>query len=192
MSQLVFLMGVSGAGKNTIQDVLFDDDMFVGINTTTTRPMRAGEEQGVQYDFVTDEVFQGLIDDDDFIEYALVHKKYYYGTRKSLVQSALGEWKTVLKQVDMAWWEQILKQDDVRSYARSVFMDIDDETIKTRILLRDPSTEWEEIERRIESAQYERAKAQELCDIYVDVSVWDKETQLAEVRALIEWLHLYS
>ena len=64
---------------------------YITVNTTTTRPIRPGEINGVTYDFVSDERFDELVQHDDFIEYAWVHKKYRYGTRKSLIQKATQE-----------------------------------------------------------------------------------------------------
>jgi guanylate kinase len=150
--------------------------------------MRSGEVQGDIYDFVSDERFEELKQQHDFIEYALVHQQYYYGTRKSLVQSAFAAGKNVLKQVDIHGWEDIVEQDDVRQYSRSVFMDVSDETMRERITQRDSTTSEEDIQHRLESARYERLKAEELCDVVIDVDGMTPENQLDVVREIIREL----
>lgn len=183
----IFLMWVSGSGKTTIQPGLLamKELDLVQVNTTITRPMRLGEIQGEFYDFVSDERFEELKRQDDFIEYALVHQQYYYGTRKSLVDKAFATWKNVLKQVDIHGREQIMAQDNVRQYSRSVFMDVSDETMRERILQRDITTSKEDIHHRLESAHYERLKAQELCDVVIYVDGMSPEEQLDAVKGII-------
>ncbi|USN56842.1 MAG: guanylate kinase [Candidatus Peribacteria bacterium] len=185
--KLIFLMGVSGSGKNTVQPGLLADEslQLEQVNTTTTRPLRPGENHGLFYDFVSQERFDELIQAGDFIEYALVHDKYYYGTRKSLVQDVFSHHKNVLKQLDIHGWEQIVHRPEVRSYARSVFMTISDETIRQRILSRDETIAEEEIQRRLMSAHYERQKATELCDVVIDVEDMTPEEQCHRLKDLI-------
>ncbi len=188
MSQkAIFLMGVAGSGKTTIQpDLLAEKDFhFAQVNTTTTRPMRDGEVQGEMYDFVSDEIFEKMKDADAFVEYALVHQKYYYATPKQAIEDAFVQGNNVLKQVDILGWEQIMEQDDVREYARSVFMDVSDETMRARMVARDVSITEEEILRRLESAQYERVRAQELCDVVVEVDHMTKEEQVDVIKEIV-------
>ncbi len=179
---------MSGSGKSTIQPLLLasDDLRLRQVNTTTTRPMRDGEVQGEMYDFVSDEVFEKMKNDDAFVEYALVHQKYYYATPKQAIQDVFSEDYSVLKQVDIYGWEQIIEQDDVRRYSRSVFMDVSDETMRARMVARDASITEEEVARRLESAQYERLKAQELCDVVIDVDGMGVEEQFAVAKGAIE------
>lgn len=182
--KLLFLMWVSGSGKSTVQPWLLatEDLQLVQVNTTTTRPMRPGEVQGDGYDFVSEDRFVELIEQGDFVEWAWVHQKYRYGTRKSLVQGVFEQGNNVLKQVDAAGREQIVAHDEVRAYARSVFMDLSDEVMRERIMSRDETVSEEEIERRLHSARHERMIAHELCDIVIDVEGMSREEQLGVVR----------
>jgi len=68
--------------------------------STTTRPIRAGEEEGVHYLFVSIEEFKKDIEDNNFLEYALVHGNYY-GTSIKPVRKALNEGKLVLFDIDV-------------------------------------------------------------------------------------------
>ena len=53
----------------------------------TTRPMRPGEQDGKQYNFVSHHVFQQMIDNGEFIEWGK-HNSHYYGTPRQAVPSA--------------------------------------------------------------------------------------------------------
>jgi len=98
---VLVLSGPSGAGKSSIINKIIDDigDCYFSISTTT-RPMREGEEEGVHYHFVTKEEFQRGIDADEFLEYALVHGNYY-GTSLKPVKEALAEGKLVIFDIDV-------------------------------------------------------------------------------------------
>jgi guanylate kinase len=98
---ILVLSGPSGAGKSSlIKKIENDIGEFYFSISTTTRPMRVGEVDGVDYHFVTDEVFQKDIDDEHFLEYANVHGNYY-GTSIKPVKQALKEGKLVLFDIDV-------------------------------------------------------------------------------------------
>lgn len=86
---IVFLTGVSGAGKTTIMDLLLEDDQFVRVCSTTTRKPRDGEKEGEHYFFLSTSEFENLIQEKKFLEYAYVHQIAYYGTRIDLIQEVL-------------------------------------------------------------------------------------------------------
>lgn len=98
---VLVLSGPSGAGKSSLIDKISDDigDFYFSISTTT-RPMREGEEEGVHYHFVSIDEFKKDIDDNDFLEYAMVHGNYY-GTSLKPVREALGQGKLVIFDIDV-------------------------------------------------------------------------------------------
>jgi guanylate kinase len=98
---VLVLSGPSGAGKSSLVNKIIDDigDCYFSISTTT-RPMREGEEDGVHYFFVDEEEFKKEIEEDQFLEHALVHGNYY-GTSIKPVKKALAEGKLVLFDVDV-------------------------------------------------------------------------------------------
>jgi guanylate kinase len=185
--KLVFLMGVSGSGKNTIQPLLLKDKTLnLGdVATTTTRPMRVGETQGDPYDFVSAERFEELRSEGDFLEYALVHHAYRYGTRQSQVHEVRASGRHAFKQIEVQGREQILAHEDIHQYARSVFMDISDETIRSRIVGRDDTITEDEIQRRLESAHMEREQAHRLCNHVIDVDSMTVDDQYRAVRDVL-------
>ncbi len=98
---ILVLSGPSGAGKSSLIKKIEPEigDYYFSISTTT-RPMRAGETEGVDYHFVSHETFQEDIDQEHFLEYAKVHGNYY-GTSIKPVKKALKEGKLVLFDIDV-------------------------------------------------------------------------------------------
>jgi guanylate kinase len=98
---VLVLSGPSGAGKSSLINKIADDigDYYFSISTTT-RPMREGEQEGVHYHFVSKEEFQKDIEEDHFLEHALVHGNYY-GTSLKPVKKALAEGKLVIFDIDV-------------------------------------------------------------------------------------------
>jgi len=98
---VLVLSGPSGAGKSSLINKIADDigDYYFSISTTT-RPMREGEEEGVHYHFVSKEEFIADIEADYFLEHAVVHGNYY-GTSLKPVRKALSEGKLVIFDIDV-------------------------------------------------------------------------------------------
>lgn len=98
---VLVLSGPSGAGKSSLINAISDDigDYYFSISTTT-RPMREGEIEGVHYHFVSKEEFQKDIEQDHYLEYALVHGNYY-GTSLKPVKDALSQGKLVIFDIDV-------------------------------------------------------------------------------------------
>ncbi|WP_457745413.1 guanylate kinase [Sulfurimonas sp.] len=98
---VLVLSGPSGAGKSSLINKIIDDigECYFSISTTT-RPIRAGEKDGVDYYFVDEAEFKKDIEEDMFLEYALVHGNYY-GTSLKPVKKALAEGKLVLFDIDV-------------------------------------------------------------------------------------------
>ena len=98
---VLVLSGPSGAGKSSLINKISDDigDYYFSISTTT-RPIRDGEEEGVHYHYVSKEEFQKDIEEDNFLEHALVHGNYY-GTSLKPVRKALSEGKLVIFDIDV-------------------------------------------------------------------------------------------
>lgn len=70
------------------------------VVTATTRPIRAGETDGVDYIFLDEPTFLGMKDRDEFIEYAQVYGNWY-GVPKSQVTSGLASGKDVILKIDV-------------------------------------------------------------------------------------------
>ncbi|PHS41071.1 MAG: guanylate kinase [Sulfurovum sp.] len=98
---ILVLSGPSGAGKSTIISAASDEigEYYFSISTTT-RASRQGEEDGVDYFFVTKEAFEEDIKAGNFLEYAEVHGNYY-GTSLKPVRESLNEGKLVIFDIDV-------------------------------------------------------------------------------------------
>ncbi len=98
---VLVLSGPSGAGKSSLINKISDEigDYYFSISTTT-RPIRTGEEDGVHYHFVDEDEFKKDIEDNNFLEYALVHGNYY-GTSLKPVREALSKGKLVIFDIDV-------------------------------------------------------------------------------------------
>jgi guanylate kinase len=104
---LIVLSSPSGAGKSTISRMLLDaDDNITMSVSTTTRPMRPGEEEGLDYHFVDDTEFKRLIEADEFAEWAYVFD-HLYGSPKEPIKEALREGRDTLFDIDWQGTQQL-------------------------------------------------------------------------------------
>lgn len=98
---VLVLSGPSGAGKSSLIKKIEDD---IGAHyfsiSTTTRAIREGEVDGIDYHFVSEEEFKQDIEDDNFLEHATVHGNHY-GTSLKPVREALHQGKLVIFDIDV-------------------------------------------------------------------------------------------
>lgn len=105
--RLFVVSSPSGGGKTTLVRQMLD--LVPGLAysvSSTTRPMRPGEKHGVDYFFLSIEEFKRKIEQDEFLEHALVHG-HYYGTDRHLIESLLARGQDVILDVDVAGAAQI-------------------------------------------------------------------------------------
>jgi len=150
---ILVLSGPSGAGKSTIINHASPNigEYYFSISTTTRKP-REGEENGVDYYFVTHTEFEEGIKAGEFLEYATVHGNYY-GTSLKPVNEALLEGKLVIFDIDVQGHR--LVQAKMGDYVTSAF--ITPPTLKElekRLYARATDDSYI-IERRIENAKEE-------------------------------------
>jgi guanylate kinase len=108
---LFVLSSPSGAGKSTIARMILEADDGIGLSVSaTTRPIRAGEEDGEDYHFVSNEEFDELIASGAFLEWAHVFG-HRYGTLKREVMKQIESGRDVLLDIDWQGTQQ-LKQVD--------------------------------------------------------------------------------
>ena len=97
----VVLSGLSGAGKDAVLAGirLSGLPLFISVSATT-RPRRAGEKDGFDYNFVSPARFQELIDTGQLLEWANVYGNRY-GIPKEPVRQALQNGKDVIVKIDV-------------------------------------------------------------------------------------------
>lgn len=107
---VLVLSGPSGAGKSSLIKKIEDQiGAYYFSISTTTRPIREGETEGVHYHFVTKEQFEKDIEEENFLEYARVHGNYY-GTSLKPVKKALKEGKLVIFDIDVQGHDAVQKR----------------------------------------------------------------------------------
>ena len=85
---MLVLSSPSGAGKTTLSRKLLDEDKGVTLSVSvTTRKMRPGEKDGLDYHFIDRKRFDALIEKDELLEWAEVFD-HCYGTPHAPVQAA--------------------------------------------------------------------------------------------------------
>lgn len=150
---ILVLSGPSGAGKSSLINKIFNDigSTYFSISTTT-RAKREGEVEGIHYHFVSQEEFQREIDEEMFLEYAIVHGNYY-GTSLSPVKKALKEGKLVIFDIDVQGHDAV--QNRLADITTSVFITTPTlEELKKRLLNRSTDS-TEIITKRLEMATRE-------------------------------------
>ena len=97
----IVMSAPSGCGKSTLIDLLLQEyhDLVYSISCTTRAP-REGEEDGLDYHFLTMERFRELLAEDAFLEHAEVHGNYY-GTLRRPIEEVLGEGNSMILDIDV-------------------------------------------------------------------------------------------
>ena len=105
---LLFIISApSGAGKTTLVRRLLDSLTGITVSVShTTRPQRQGETDGVDYFFIDEERFQGMVEDGRFLEHATVFD-YNYGTARETVEQQLGSGCDVILEIDWQGARQV-------------------------------------------------------------------------------------
>lgn len=68
-NMLTIIIGESGCGKDSIRNALVETEGFQRLTTTTSRPKREGEVDGIHYDFISKEEFEAGLEQGKFFEY---------------------------------------------------------------------------------------------------------------------------
>jgi guanylate kinase len=150
---ILVLSGPSGAGKSSLISKIVDHigPHYFSISTTT-RPMREGEKDSVHYHFVSEEEFKKDIEEEHFLEYALVHGNYY-GTSIKPVKEALKEGRLVIFDIDVQGHDAV--QNRLGDITTSVFVTTPSLKELKRRLDGRGTDEQEIIEKRIHMAKRE-------------------------------------
>lgn len=94
--RLFVISGASGVGKSTVLKRVLDSKENITFSVSaTTRAPREGEQNGVNYYFVSHETFRQMIENGEFVEYD-DHMKNYYGTPRRQLDEKLEKGDVIL------------------------------------------------------------------------------------------------
>lgn len=103
-TKVVLLVGISGAGKDTVKNLLLRDDMFRDIISHTTRPPRSNngisEEHGKDYYFIDEVKAVEMLDAQEFVEVKFVHGTVY-GTSVEELEIAYSQGLVAITDIDV-------------------------------------------------------------------------------------------
>lgn len=104
----IVLSGPTAVGKTTVVKKLraTHPELWISVSTTT-RPARPREIDGEHYQFVDDATFDRMVEDGEFLEWAVVHGRAKYGTPRTPVQDALASGRSVLLEIDLQGARQV-------------------------------------------------------------------------------------
>ena len=107
---LIVVSGPAGSGKTTLcERMLQEEPKLSRVITSTTRPPRTGEQNGVDYYFFDHDSFEAKIEANAFYEHARVHGNSY-GTLKSEVQEQLATGRDLLLNIDVQGADALRKK----------------------------------------------------------------------------------
>ena len=106
---MIILSSPSGAGKTTLVKLLSERKGFVTSVSHTTRTPRSNEVDGKDYHFISNEKFEKMINNKEFLEFAKVFKNFY-GTTKSNIFEELNKGNNVIFDIDWQGTNKIISQ----------------------------------------------------------------------------------
>ena len=185
MAGILFIISApSGSGKSTLvaQVRTLVEGLEFSISYTTRAP-RGSETDGREYHFIDRATFERMIAADEFLEWAEVFGKDYYGTARTALDHARAAGKDLLLDIDVQGAKQVMQR---MPEAVSIFiLPPSPEVLEMRLRHRSEAehmTSEEEIERRLQQARSELQQVWEYKYALVN-DVLDQAT--AEMRAIV-------
>ncbi|HET9135903.1 MAG TPA: guanylate kinase [Candidatus Kapabacteria bacterium] len=181
MKQLIVISAPSGAGKTTITKRILQrhSDKLTFSISATTRQMRTGERDGIDYYFLLKDEFVNKIKENALIEYEEIFGNYY-GTLVSEIDRAKEQHKSLLFDIDVKGGISIrtrFPDDSLLIFIAPPSLEV----LRNRLTNRKTETE-EVIERRLARAKMEM----EMASVYDHTVINDDlETAITEVEELI-------
>jgi guanylate kinase len=154
MSKVFVITGPSGVGKGTLIKRLLAacPNLELSISATTRGP-RQGEEEGVDYHFLSPDEFERRIEEKDFLEFA-TYSGNRYGTLRSEVDRRLDAGHSVVLEIEVQGATQVraAKPDSIQ-----IFIAPPDPAILRERLAGRGTDSAEAIDKRLETAEIELA-----------------------------------
>jgi guanylate kinase len=104
---VLIISGPSGSGKSTLVEKILNLPGTMLSVSCTTRPPRKTETNGKWYTFVTETEFQEKVARGEFLEYAQVFGKNWYGTPRKCIEEAQARKKDLVLEIDVQGARQV-------------------------------------------------------------------------------------
>ena len=176
---LYVISAPSGAGKTSLVKALLEKTPNIAVSVShTTRAMREGEQNGVDYHFVEKTEFEKMVEESAFLEHAQVFDNYY-GTAVANIEATLKQSDDVILEIDWQGAEQVRKQ---LPYAVNIFiLPPSQAALEERLRGRGQDSD-EIIARRMRDAKSETSHYSEYDYLVVNDSF---EDALAELKSIV-------
>lgn len=154
LHKVIILTAPSGAGKTSITKYLLQHFPKLAFSVSaTTRAPRGSEQDGVDYHYISLEKFEGLIKENEFLEYEMVYEGVYYGTLKSELDRIWSLGKVPVLDIDVKGALHVQEQLGEKSISLFI-MPPSIEVLRERLQNRKTETA-ESMQTRLNKAEYE-------------------------------------
>jgi guanylate kinase len=175
-TRLTVLAGPTAVGKGSVSADIraHHPEIWISISATTRAP-RPGEQNGVHYWFVSEAEFDRMVDQDEFLEWAVVHRAARYGTPRAAVEEMLAAGRPALLEIDLQGARQV---QAAMPDAVMVFLAPPSWDELVRRLVGRGTEALEDRERRLASARLELAAEAEFDVTIVNTEIHDAAEEL--------------
>lgn len=175
----IIVSAPSGAGKTSLVSALVKElpNLKVSISHTT-RAIRPGEVDGVNYHFISTAEFEKKIAENEFLEYAKVFKNYY-GTSRQWLSEELQQGSDVILEID---WQGAQQVRQFFSEALSIFIFPPSLTVLETRLIQRGQDDANTIAIRLQEARHEMSHFPEFDYLVIND---DFQTALIELKSII-------
>ncbi|MFZ2188440.1 MAG: hypothetical protein WAV73_02690 [Candidatus Moraniibacteriota bacterium] len=164
--RVLIISGPTGCGESTItNEIIKRFPIFKRLVAATTRSMRAGEQEAIDYYFLSEEKFKDEIIKENIIEHTYVkNRDVYYGSYKPDLDKKIASGFNIIANPDIVGTKYFKENYS----ATTIFIKPDFiQNIKKRILNREPEITNEELSRRLVNAEAEIKNEMPLYDFIV-------------------------
>jgi guanylate kinase len=187
MQKVIILSGPSGVGKNTLGDSLMKQFPQLAYSVSaTTRAIRAGEKDGVDYHFIGTTEFESKIENGELLEWQEVYEDTYYGTLKSELERINQLNQFPLLVIDVFGAINVMKNLKIKPL--TIFIDPVDLTVLEHRLTKRGTDTAEKIAKRLEKASIEIHEKKQF-----DIAIVNDDLEIAskQLAAIVKHFLLY-
>ena len=181
IAYLLVISAPSGGGKTTLCQRLLQDFPNLTLSiSSTTRPPRGVEKNGIEYFFLTHDEFEKQIQAQQFAEWAVVYGNYY-GTSKRILEEILEKQQSVLLDIDVQGAKQLKVNFPSQCYR--IFI-APPNLLELEKRLRNRGTDTEEsIQRRLNQAKLEMQEGMNFDSVVINDRF---EAAYQELKSILE------